>query len=163
MYDIYMGALGEEAVFSILKDFNYYIEEMPEGTVEWFDGYLAVGNTVLLIDVKHWDMDKSCLQRDDTFEKCKSKLKNLKENMPPDFKGKKLQALYINVSYSEGSNITGSTFSDKENVLVESAKLLDADVIDVPGVLDIKTGQSNIPPMEQLLNLLETIKGISDE
>jgi hypothetical protein len=136
---------------------------MPEGTIEWFDGYLVVGNRVLLIDVKHWDMDKSCLQRDDTFEKCKSKLKNLKENMPPDIKGKNLQALYINVSYSEGSNITGSTFSDKENVLVESAKLLDADVIDVPGVLDIKTGQSNIPPMEQLLNLLETIKGISDE
>jgi hypothetical protein len=163
MYDIYMGSLGEESVFSILKEFNYYVKEMPEGTVEWFDGYLAVGNRVLLIDVKHWDMDKSCLKRDDTFEKCKNKLKNLKENMPPDFEGKKLQALYINVSYCEGSTITGSTFSDKADVLVESAKLLDADVIDVPGVLDIKTGQSNIPPMEQLLNLLETIKGISDE
>ncbi|RYV01881.1 hypothetical protein SOPP22_12025 [Shewanella sp. OPT22] len=162
MYDIYMGALGEETVFSILSDFNYNVKDMPEGTVEWFDGYLTVGNYILLLDVKHWDIEKSCLLRDNTLEKCKSKLEKLKKNMPNAFKGNKIQAIYINVSYEERSTITGSIFSNKSGLSVESSKLLEADVVDVPGIIDIKTGQSNIPPMEQLLNLLETIKGVSE-
>ena len=161
MFDIYMGALGEEAVFSILNEFGYKVEEMPEGTIEWFDGFLEIGNRILLIDVKHWDVEKSCLQRDDTLEKCKAKLENIKREMPEPFKDKQIQAMYINVSYEDGSTIKGSNFSLSDGVFVESASLLEADVLDVPGIIDINTGQSNIPPMEQLLNFLETLKGLS--
>lgn len=161
MFDIYMGALGEEAVFAILDNSDWKVNEMPDGTIEWFDGYLEVGCRVLLLDVKHWDVEKSSLQRDNTLVKCKSKLERLKENLPDPFKNKLLQAIYINVSYEEGSTIKGSIFSVDNRILVESANLLEADVIEVPGVIDIKTGQSNIPPMEQLLNLLKTIKGLS--
>ncbi|KPW01975.1 hypothetical protein [Pseudoalteromonas sp. P1-8] len=161
MFDIYMGALGEETVFAILNDFGFQVEKMPDGTVEWFDGYLELGDRVLLIDVKHWDVEKSCLQRDDTLEKCKTKLENLKREVPAAFKGKQVQAMYINVSYEKGSTITGSNFSNDSELLVESANLLQADVIDVPGIIDIHTGQSNIPPMEQLLTLLETMKGLN--
>lgn len=161
MYDIYMGALGEETVFAVLNEFGYQVEEMPEGTIEWFDGFLEIGNRILLIDVKHWDIEKSCLQRDDTLEKCKAKLENIKKKIPEPFNGKQIQAMYINVSYEDGSTITGSHFSNGGELLVESAKLLEADVIDVPGIIDINTGQSNIPPMEQLLNFLETLKGFS--
>lgn len=161
MFDIYMGALGEEAVFAILDNSDWKVNEMPDGTIEWFDGYLEVGRRVLLLDVKHWDVEKSSLQRDNTLVKCKSKLEILKGNLPDPFKNKLVQAIYINVSYEEGSTIKGSTFSHDDRILVESANLLEADVIEVPGVIDIKTGQSNIPPVEQLLNLLETIKGLS--
>mgnify|MGYP001082792508 CR=1 FL=1 len=161
MYDIYMGALGEETVFAILKEFGYMVEEMPEGTIEWFDGFLEIGNRILLIDVKHWDVEKSCLLRDDTLEKCKAKLENIKNEIPARFNGKTIQAMYINVSYEYGSTIKGSNFSKGGELLVESAKLLEADVIDVPGIIDIITGQSNTPPMEQLLNFLETLKGLS--
>ena len=161
MFDVYMGALGEEAVFAILDNSDWKVNEMPDGTIEWFDGYLEVGRRVLLLDVKHWDVEKSSLQRDNTLVKCKSKLESLKGNLPDPFKNKLVQAIYINVSYEEGSTIKGSIFSSDNRILVESANLLEADVIEVPGVIDIKTGQSNIPPMEQLLNLLETIKGLS--
>lgn len=161
MFDIYMGAIGEETAFAILNDFGYEVKDMPDGTVEWFDGYISIGDRVLLIDIKHWDVEKSCLQRDDTFEKCKTKLQNLKENLPDVFQGKMLQAMYINISYDEGSTITGSSFTEGSSLLVESANLLEADVIDVPGVIDINTGQSNVPPLEQLLNLFESVKGLS--
>lgn len=161
MFDIYMGAIGEETALAILNDFGYRVKGMPVGTVEWFDGYISIGDRVFLVDIKHWDVEKSCLQRDDTFEKCKTKLQNLKKNLPDVFQGKILQALFINISYDEGSTITGSSFTEKSNLLVKSANLLEADVIDVPGVIDINTGQSNVPPLEQLLNFLESAKGLS--
>ena len=164
MFDIYMGAIGEEAVFSLLQDFGVKVLPMPEGTTEWFDGYIKVGDRILLIDVKHWDLEKSCFEREyETSTKCKEKLININANKPEMFKNKIIQALYINVVFDGQGSITGAKYSSDEKIFVEYANLLDADVIDIPGLIDIKTGQANTPTMNQLVNLLETLKGKHNE
>jgi len=164
MFDIYMGAIGEEAVFALLQDFDVKVYSMPEGTTEWFDGYITVGDRILLIDVKHWDLEKSCFEREyETSTKCKEKLANINANKPDVFKDKKIQALYINVVFDGQGSITGAKYSSDENTFVEYANLLDADVIDIPGLIDIQTGQANTPTMNQLVNLLETLKGMNNE
>jgi hypothetical protein len=161
VFDIYMGAVGEEAVFALLQDFDYQVCEMPQGTTEWFDGYITIGNRILLIDVKHWNLGICCLAREfETMTKCENKLVNLRKDLPKAFEGKSLQAFYINAICEAGGTITGSKFSEQEARFIEYASLVDADVIDVPGLIDSETGQTNTRPMTELLNLLENLKGI---
>jgi hypothetical protein len=164
MFDIYMGAIGEESVFALLQDFNVKVYPMPEGTTEWFDGYITIGDRILLIDVKHWNLETSCFDREyETSTKCKEKLSNINVNKPAEFKDKKIQALYINLIFDGKGTITGAKHSSQKNTFVEYANMLDADVIDIPGLIDIETGQANTPTMNELVNLLETLKGMNNE
>lgn len=154
MFDLYMGALGEEAVYGILMEFGYEIQPMPKGCTEWFDGYIEVGNRILLVDVKHWDLEQGCLVHDNTLDKCQTKLEQIRMKPPAEFADKRLQALYINTIWSGANGINSRKYvSDFERV-VGHANLNLADVIEIPGVIDSESGTNNVPPMNQLLDLL---------
>jgi hypothetical protein len=154
MFDLYMGAVGEEAVSALLKHFEYEIQGMPEGCIEWFDGYLAVGNRILLVDVKHWDLNIGCLIYDNTLQKCQAKLLEIRSNPPQEFEDKVIQALYINTIYDDKSGVVTRKFSEENEMFVEHAIAPDADVIEIPGIIDSVSGSNNVPPMTQLLELL---------
>ncbi len=154
MFDLYMGAIGEEAVYAVLNHFGYQIQNMPEGCVEWFDGYLAVGNRILLVDVKHWDLSAGCLIYDNTLQKCHDKLLKIKSNPPNAFQDKVIQALYINTIYDDKSDMVSRKFSTEKEMLVEYEIAPKADVIEVPGIICGVSGTNNVPPMTQLLELL---------
>ncbi|HAS6054574.1 hypothetical protein [Vibrio vulnificus] len=154
MFDVYMGAVGEEAVSAVLKHFEYEIQGMPEGCIEWFDGYLAVGNRILLVDVKHWDLNIGCLIYDNTLQKCQAKLLEITSNPPQEFQGKVIQALYINTIYDDKPGVVTRKFSEENEMFVEHAIATDADVIEIPGIIDSVSGSNNVPPMTQLLELL---------
>ncbi|UPR30237.1 hypothetical protein IS519_02830 [Vibrio crassostreae] len=154
MFDLYMGALGEEAVSAILKEFGYEIQTMPDGCVEWFDGYIELGSQILLVDVKHWDLETGCLVHDNTLDKCKVKLDEIRVNPPIEFANKYMQAMYINTIWSgaEGINSRKYVVNDKQFVEHTSPEL--ADVIEIPGIIDGVSGTNNVPPMSQLLEFL---------
>ncbi|MBW8186193.1 hypothetical protein [Shewanella nanhaiensis] len=154
MFDIYMGALGEEAVSAVLRYFEHELKEMPQGCIEWFDGYLAVGNRILLVDVKHWDLSHGCLIYDNTLAKCRDKLKKIRQAPPEAFLGKTIQALYINTVYEDATVLISRKFSEVKDMYVEHENLFDADVIEVPGIIDKATGANNVPPMLHLCDLL---------
>ncbi|HBC0000838.1 hypothetical protein [Vibrio parahaemolyticus] len=154
MFDLYMGAVGEEAVTAVLNHFKYEMQGMPKGSVERFDGYLAVGNRILLVDVKHWDLRIGCLIYDNTLQKCQAKLLEIKNNPPKEFQDKVIQALYINTIYDGKSEVATRKFSEAKEMFVEYAIAADADVIEIPGIIDSVTGTNNVPPMDQLLELL---------
>lgn len=158
MFDIYMGAIGEEAIKALLLHSDYKIESMPEGCIEWFDGCIYFNNRVLLVDVKHWDLNKGCLDLDNTLQKCQQKLFKIKENVPASFKNKVVQALYVNTIYEGHGQITCRKFSPKEEIFTEQANLLEADVIEVPGVIDSESSSSNVPTMIHLLEILNGLK-----
>ncbi|MBD8512915.1 hypothetical protein IFO68_09450 [Photobacterium sp. CAU 1568] len=154
MFDLYMGALGEEAVRAILMEFGYEIQRMPEGCMEWFDGYIELGNRILLVDVKHWDLELGCLVHDNTLDKCQSKLEKIRVNPPAEFANKLVQALYINTIWSGAEGINSRKYvSDKEQLVAYANPEL-ADVIEIPGIIDSVSSTNNVPPMTQLLELL---------
>lgn len=154
MFDVYMGALGEEAVAAVLKQFDYVLLGMPEGCVEWFDGYIQIDDRILLVDVKHWDLKLGCLVHDDTLQKCHSKLAKVRCNPPVEFERKSIQALYINTVYDGTAGLITRKYSHDEALLVEYANSFDADVIEVPGIIDSASGTNDVPPMTDLLDLL---------
>ncbi|PMH46181.1 hypothetical protein BCU68_08920 [Vibrio sp. 10N.286.49.B3] len=154
MFDLYMGALGEEAVSAILQEFGYKIQTMPDGCVEWFDGYIELGNRILLIDVKHWDLELGCLIHDNTLDKCKTKLDKIKKHPPKKFANKHVQAMYINTIWSGSEGINSRKFVTHEEHCVEHIRPELADVIEIPGIIDGMTGSNNVPPMFQLIELL---------
>ena len=154
MFDLYMGALGEEAVSAILVAFGYMIRSMPEGCIEWFDGYIELGNRVLLVDVKHWDLDLGCLVHDNTLDKCHTKLEKIRVNPPSEFANKRVQALYINTIWSGADGINSRKYVSDDECFVEHANPDIADIIEIPGVIDSESGTNNVPPMIQLLELL---------
>lgn len=154
MFDLYMGALGEEAVYAILMAFGYEIQPMPEGCVEWFDGYIEVGERILFVDVKHWDLELGCLVHDTTLNKCQTKLEQIRMKPPVEFVGKHLQALYINTIWSGADGINSRKYMDDGESFVGYANPSQADVIEIPGIIDCGTGTNNVPPMNQLLDLL---------
>lgn len=158
MFDLYMGAIGEEAIKAILARHKFLLQPMPEGCAEWFDGYLVVGNRILLVDAKHWDLSIGCLVHDNTLEKCQSKLLKLRKNIPDAFGDKRIQALYINTIYEGDGSVVSRRFSDDEGVFLEHTSFPGADVIEVPGIIDKSTGSSNVPPMARLLEILESYK-----
>lgn len=154
MFDLYMGALGEEAVSAILSAFGYQLQGMPGGCVEWFDGYIELGNRILLVDVKHWDLDLGCLVHDNTLDKCQAKLEQIRANPPAEFANKRVQALYINTIWSEAEGINSRKYvSDGEQFVAHTNPDL-ADVIEIPGIIDSESGNNNVPTMSQLLELL---------
>lgn len=154
MFDLYMGALGEEAVSAILSAFSYQLQGMPEGCVEWFDGYIELGNRILLVDVKHWDLDLGCLVHDNTLDKCQAKLEQIRANPPAEFANKRVQALYINTIWSGAEGINSRQYvSDGEQFVAHANPDL-ADVIEIPGIIDSESGTHNVPTMTQLLDLL---------
>ncbi|WP_407332313.1 hypothetical protein [Enterovibrio sp. 27052020O] len=154
MFDLYMGALGEEAVSAILLAFGYEIQKMPEGCVEWFDGYIELGNRILLVDVKHWDLELGCLVHDNSLRKCQAKLEQMRANPPAEFANKRLQALYINTIWSGAEGINSRQYvSDGEQFVAHANPDL-ADVIEIPGIIDSESGANNVPTMTQLLELL---------
>ncbi|MGS0724551.1 hypothetical protein ACVBKF_00060 [Shewanella sp. 0m-11] len=154
MFDLYMGALGEEAVSAILLEFGYEVRAMPDGCVEWFDGYIELGNKILLIDVKHWDLELGCLVHDNTLDKCKIKLDKIRMNSPVEFANKRVQALYINTIWSGAEGINSRKYVIDDKQFVEHANPELADVIEIPGIIDDVSGTNNVPPMAQLLELL---------
>ncbi|EOX3947064.1 hypothetical protein ACNUCD_000182 [Vibrio alginolyticus] len=154
MFDLYMGALGEEAVYAILMEFGYEIQPMPKGCAEWFDGYIEVGNRILLVDVKHWDLEVGCLVHDNTLDKCQTKLEQIRVKPPAEFADKRLQALYINTIWSGADGINSRKYVSDCERLVGHANPNLADVIEIPGVIDSGSGTNNVPPMNQLLDLL---------
>ncbi|HGF5165327.1 TPA: hypothetical protein ACF35O_000700 [Vibrio parahaemolyticus] len=154
MFDLYMGALGEEAVYAILIEFGYKIQPMPKGCAEWFDGYIEVGNRILLVDVKHWDLEVGCLVHDNTLDKCQTKLEQIRVKPPAEFADKRLQALYINTIWSGSDGINSRKYVSDCERLVGHANPNLADVIEIPGVIDSGSGTNNVPPMNQLLDLL---------
>ncbi|GHA50595.1 hypothetical protein ACFFLZ_17000 [Photobacterium aphoticum] len=154
MFDLYMGALGEEAVSAILMEFGYEFRPMPEGCVEWFDGYIELGNRILLVDVKHWDLELGCLVHDNTLDKCQAKLQQIKVNPPAEFANKHVQALYINTIWSGADGINLRKYASDDGQFVTYANPALADVIEIPGIIDSVSGTNNVPPMIQLLELL---------
>jgi hypothetical protein len=154
MFDLYMGALGEEAVRAILMKFGYEILPMPKGCVEWFDGYIELGNRILLIDVKHWDLELSCLIHENTLEKCQAKLEQIRMKPPIEFENKLLQAVYINTIWSGAEGINSRKYVSNEVEFVEHCNPELADVIEIPGIINCVSGTNNVPPMTQLLELL---------
>lgn len=154
MFDLYMGALGEEAVRSILKAFGYEIQPMPKGCVEWFDGYIELGNRVLMVDVKHWDLELGCLEHDNTLDKCQAKLEQIRVNPPAEFTNKCVQALYINTIWSGAEGISSRKYLSNHQKIVAHANPDLADVIEIPGIIDSESGTNSVPPMIQLLELL---------
>ncbi|PML79469.1 hypothetical protein [Enterovibrio norvegicus] len=154
MFDLYMGALGEEAVSAILLALGYEIQKMPEGCVEWFDGYIELGNRILLVDVKHWDLELGCLVHDNTLDKYQAKLEKIRVNPPVDFANKRLQALYINTIWSGAEGINSRIYVSDNEPFVAHANPDTADVIEIPGIIDSESGANNVPPMTQLLELL---------
>ena len=154
MFDLYMGALGEEAISAILSAFGYQLQGMPKGCVEWFDGYVDLGNRILLVDVKHWDLDLGCLVHDNTLGKCQAKLEQVRTNLPAEFANKRLQALYINTIWSGAEGINSRKYvSDGEQFVAHANPDL-ADVIEIPGIIDSESGTNHVPTMTQLLDLL---------
>ncbi|OOE89269.1 hypothetical protein BZG74_05355 [Salinivibrio sharmensis] len=154
MFDLYMGALGEEAVSAILMAFGYPLHAMPSGCVEWFDSYIALGNRILLVDVKHWDLELGCLVHDNTLDKCQVKLQQIRKNPPDEFVNKHLQALYINTIWSGAGGINSRQYESEDKPFVEHVIPNIADVIEIPGIIDRESGTNNVPPMNQLLELL---------
>lgn len=155
MFDLYMGALGEEAVKAILKHFGYEIQSMPVGCMEWFDGYIEIGNQILLVDVKHWDLELACLVHDNTLDKCKIKLDKIRTAPPAEFTNKRVQAMYINTIWNGAEGINSRKYGSDNEQLVEYANPEVADVLEIPGVIDGVSGTCNVPPMNQLLDLLK--------
>ncbi|MCW3172893.1 hypothetical protein [Shewanella subflava] len=154
MFDLYMGALGEEAVKAILRKFDHEILPMPKGCVEWFDGYIELGNRILLIDVKHWDLELGCLVHENTLEKCQAKLEQIRMKPPIEFANKVLQAVYINTIWSGAEGINSRKYVSNELQFVEHSNPELADVIEIPGIIDCVSGTNNVPPMTQLIELL---------
>lgn len=154
MFDLYMGALGEEAVSAILKAFGYEIKPMPEGCVEWFDGYIELGNRILLVDVKHWNLELGCLVHDNTLDKCKAKLDKVRGNLPAEFANMRVQAMYINTVWSGAEGINSRKYVSDDEPFVKHTHPDLADIIEIPGIIDGVTGTNNVPPMTQLLELL---------
>lgn len=154
MFDLYMGALGEEAVSAILEAFGYEIKPMPEGCVEWFDGYIELGNRILLVDVKHWNLELGCLVHDNTLDKCKAKLDKVRGNLPAEFANMRVQAMYINTVWSGAEGINSRKYVSDDEPFVKHTHPDLADIIEIPGIIDGVTGTNNVPPMTQLLELL---------
>lgn len=154
MFDLYMGALGEEAVSAILKAFGYEVQTMPEGCVEWFDGYIELGNRILLVDVKHWNLELGCLVHDNTLDKCKAKLDKVRGNPPAEFVNKRVQAMYINTIWSGAEGINSRKYVSDDEPFVEHTHPELADIIEISGIIDGVTSTNNVPPMTQLLELL---------
>ena len=154
MFDLYMGALGEEAVNAILMTFGYEIQAMPDGCVEWFDGYIEFGNQILLVDVKHWNLELGCLVHDNTLDKCKTKLDKIRMNPPTEFANKRVTAMYINTIWSGAEGINSRKYVSEDQQFVEHVSPSLADIIEIPGIIDSVSGANNVPPMNQLLDLL---------
>ncbi|MBY8286976.1 hypothetical protein KW528_12970 [Vibrio fluvialis] len=154
MFDLYMGALGEEAVSAILSAFGYQLKGMPEGCVEWFDGYIELGSRILLVDVKHWDLELGCLVHDNTLNKCQAKLEKIRADPPAEFANKRVQALYINTIWSGAEGINSRKYMSDSDQFVAYSNPDVADVIEVPGIIDSECGTNNVPTMTQLLEFL---------
>lgn len=154
MFDLYLGALGEEAVSAILMAFGYQIQPMPKGKVEWFDGYINLGNRILLVDVKHWNLELGCLEFDNTLDKCRTKLEKIRTAPPAEFMNKHIQAIYINAIWSGAEGINSRKYLNDDGTFVEYAKPDMSDIIEIPGIIDSVSGTNKVPPMIQLLDLL---------
>jgi hypothetical protein len=131
---------------------------MPAGMTEWFDGYLMVGNHVLLVDVKHWNLSLSCLKRKGTLEKCQQNLLVIRSETPKMFANKQTQALYINAVYHDEARMVCTRFASQTNGFVEHSEPQSADVIEVPGIIDLAAGHNNVPPFHDLLATMESFK-----
>ncbi|CAH1534479.1 conserved hypothetical protein [Vibrio rotiferianus] len=154
MFDLYMGALGEEAVSAILMEFGYELRSMPLGSVELFDGYIELGNRILLVDVKHWDLELGCIVHDNILDKCQAKLEQIRVSPPAEFKNKYIQALYINTIWSGADGINSRKYVGDDGIFITHTSPELADVIEIPGIIDDASGTNNVPPMKQLLELL---------
>lgn len=156
-FDVYLGAIGEEAVFSLLDHHGLIVNEMPRGVYEWFDGYIEFEGFIALIDVKHWNL--SHLSRDNTVQKCMNKLSQLRASPPEQFKGKKMIAFYINTIHE--NDIVSVTRKLNEDNLLVHCELIEADIVEVPGLIHEADGSSNVYPFSYLLDSLNTLKAIS--
>ncbi|WP_394172307.1 hypothetical protein [Thalassotalea litorea] len=159
MFDIYLGALGEEAIFALVAHHGFAVSPMPAGMCEWFDGFIEVDDRILLVDAKHWDLELACLHRDDTLTRCLKKLGDVRGSKALAFEGKQIQAVYINSLYDGTTTLKASYFDSARDNALRASAIEVADIIEVPGVLNNDGQIHHSKPFQTLITYLNNCQG----